>query len=130
MKKLMFAGMVLALGTVNVLADCTPATKVTNAATILSGQLIEDTGNNTGREVHCPGGNLVELAKGVGDPVDPTRIVGSWKASGPNVTYSYSGGSSYKFQLHEVSGTYYFCDISGSVKASGSLTSGSCTGAL
>ena len=130
MKKVMLAGMVLAVGTVNVLADCTLSSVVDDADTALSGQLIIDTGNNTGREVHCPSGDLVELAKGVGDSVDPTRKVGSWSATDSDVTYSYSGGSNFTFELHEVSGTYYFCDSSGSVKASGSLTSGSCAGAL
>jgi len=130
MKKVIFAGMVLAFGAVNVFADCSSAL-VADADSALKGQLIEDTGNNTGREVHCTNGDLVELAQGVGHSVDPTRVVGDWTASSSDgtVTYSYDGGKSYKFTLHSDGSKYYFCS-GGSVKASGSLTSGSCAGAL
>jgi len=81
MKKVMFAGLVLALSAGNAVANCSLSLLVADADDALSGQLITDTGNNTGREVHCTNSDLVELAQGVGDPVDPTRVVGDWTAS-------------------------------------------------
>tara|TARA_R110000787_G_C13263098_1_gene430714 strand:- start:190 stop:585 length:396 start_codon:yes stop_codon:yes gene_type:complete len=131
MKKTIFAGLVLGLVAGGAMAAC-PGAAVGTAGATLSGQLIVDS-MGSGREVHCPGGNLVELAKGVGDPVDPTRIVGTWSTTGSAVTYNYSGGSSYTFTLHKNGSTYNFCTGSGSsavVKASGPLTAGSCAGAL
>jgi len=121
MKKLMFV--VLAFGTVDVFANCS-SDLVADADAALSGKLVEDIGG-TGREVHCSGGDLVELAKGAADPVDPTHKVGVWNASSTtgSVTYDYDGGSSYTFFLRSDGSKYYFCSSSsgGSVKASASL---------
>ena len=123
MKKVMLAGLILALSAGNAVANCS-SPLVADADDALSGRLVEDIGG-TGREVHCSGGKLVELAKGAADPIDPTHEVGTWGASSTtgSVTYDYDGGNSYTFFLRSDGSKYYFCSSSsgGSVKASASV---------
>lgn len=61
------------------------------------------------QEHHQLSGDLVEYAQGPGDPVDPTRNIGSWTiVDGAGQTgrrvltirYDYDGGSSYTFDLY------------------------------
>lgn len=128
MKKRVLIGAILTLGAANVLADCTAATIVADAGAALSGQRITASGSGDDwKEIHCSGGRLFKV--GAGTVVDPETDIGAWTASGADVTYEYDkpggGTNNFTFELHESSGTYYFCS-GGSVKASGSLSSDSC----
>ena len=135
MKKLIFAGMVLALGTVNAIADCSPSTKVN--ASILAGQSINASGGGENwKESHCGSGNSGELWK-VGAPaplggklnVDPPKEIGTWSVTGKTVTYSYFGDSSspYMWTLHQTTtdGPYSLC--SGSTEITATLGSPVCS---
>jgi hypothetical protein len=80
-------------------ADCgDPA--ATNLATLLGGQLVcaSKVSGEQYQEEHIPGGNLIERARGPGDPVDPSYDAGSWAidTSGANeeVCYTYGDGGS------------------------------------
>jgi len=133
MKKLMFAGMVLAIGAVNVFADCTDATLT--SASVLEGTYVDASGGTGNwKESHCSGSELWKA--GDNDPlkplVDPPAQIGTWSTSGNFVTYTYTRGKadkSFTFELHkddkgtpdEGDDTYYFCE-SGVVKATGSLS--------
>ena len=97
---------------------------------LLKGKLVnasEFGGTDTWQEVHCvvvdePGkesGDIFELAQRPGDPVDPSKVVGTWNifstiwgGDGGNevVCYRYSGGQRYCFQVYDDSGTYRFYD--------------------
>ncbi len=114
---------------------------------LLKGKLVnasESGGTDTWQEVHCvtvdelgeESGDIFELAQGPGDPVDPSKVVGTWNVfstsrGGGNevVCYSYSGGQRYCFQVYEDSGIYRFYDQDGTEeKAFGEIVpyEGSC----
>jgi hypothetical protein len=47
---------------------------------------------------------------GSSDPVDPTAQVGTWSIAANQVTYSYTGGPSYSYEIHGPNGgPYDFC---------------------
>lgn len=90
-----------------VLADCsddgyetqlTDATTTTISDVLLGNSIDADApdGENW-KEVHCSssGGELQKVGQGVGHPVDPQRVVGTWSTSGNTVTYTYTGLSPY-----------------------------------
>ena len=128
MKKLIFAGMVLALGTVNVFADCSSDPAV--SASVLVGRSVDaDGGGENWKESHCGSGNSGELwKKGAGTAVDPAAEIGTWSISGNDVTYDYGSGGRYTWTLHNDGGsTYFFCNGTSQV-ASGTLGSlGDCS---
>jgi len=66
---------------------------------------------------------------GAGTSVDPTTVIGSWSATGANVTYKYNkpggGTNNFTFELHKQGSTYNFCD-GADAKASGTLSDGDC----
>ncbi|MBL4780833.1 MAG: hypothetical protein JKX92_01215 [Porticoccaceae bacterium] len=140
MKKVMFAGMVLVVGAVNVFADCTTDPAV--SASVLAGTYVDASGGTGNwKESHCSGGELWKA--GDNDPenplVDPPAQIGTWSTSGDFVTYIYTRGKedeSFTFELHKNDNgtpteanddTYYFCE-SGVVKATGSLSTSTTCG--
>ncbi len=144
MKKVMFAGMVLAAGAVNVFADCTTGTVVTFAS-VLAGQSIlaeapapsdPEIEADKWHESHCvtvPGTSGRLWKVGAPDPsdgslnVDPAKEIGTWSVSGSDVTYNYGSSGPYTWTLHKVGPKYFFCD-DGKEIASGTLTSlGDCS---
>jgi hypothetical protein len=61
-------------------------------------------------------GNITDYKKGPGDPIDPSKMIGTYAIqSGTNgsITYNYSGGSSYTYTVWGAvpvtSGNYDFC---------------------
>ncbi|OUS09261.1 hypothetical protein A9Q90_03880 [Gammaproteobacteria bacterium 54_18_T64] len=127
MKQLILAGMVLAIGAVDVRADCSASTK--ELASALVGQSVDASGSGGNwKESHCGSGTSGELWKvGAGTVVDPAVKVGTWSTSAHNVTYDYGTGGTYTWTLHKVGTTYYFCNASSEV-ASGTLgTLGDCS---
>ncbi|PCJ37921.1 MAG: hypothetical protein COA75_01500 [Cellvibrionales bacterium] len=127
MKKIMFAGMVLAVGTVNAFANCDSNTKV--QASVLAGQSVDasSSGENW-KESHCGSGTSGELWKvGAGTAVDPAVKIGTWSTKAHDVTYDYGTGGAYTWTLHKVGTTYFFCNGNSEV-ASGTLGSlGDCS---
>ena len=128
MKKVMFAGLVLAFGAAGVSANCTTDPAV--PASVLAGKSIDATGGGENwKESHCGSGTTGELWKvGAGTAVDPAAEIGTWAVSDNDVTYDYGTGGSYTWTLHNDGGsTYYFCNGSSQV-ASGTLGSlGGCS---
>lgn len=127
MKKVMFAGLVLAMGAVEAVADCSPSTK--ELASALVGHSIDASGGGENwKESHCGSGNSGELWKvGAGTAVDPAVKIGTWSTSAHDVTYDYGTGGTYTWTLHKVGTTYFFCDGNSEV-ASGTLgTLGDCS---
>ena len=71
------------------------------------------------QEIHQPGGTLTDYKMGLGDPVDPTKNIGTWGVSGTGtdtvVTYNYTGVGVYTFKVFN-NGTdqfFAFCEIDG-----------------
>ena len=97
------SGLILILSPLGVFAgDCTgPGAAFILNPNVLSGQTVcGSSGSDTWQEWHQTSGTLTEYAKGPGHPVDPTHDVGSWSlGSGNTITYNYTGGSSYTFEL-------------------------------
>jgi len=109
-----------------VVADCTTTQVLITGgpnglAATLSGMTINATspaGENW-KEQHVggSGGALNKVGLGCSHPVDPTVPVGTWSvgktgnpANTARVTYSYTGGSSYTWSVHNNgNGTYTFC---------------------
>lgn len=127
MKKVMFAGLVLAFGAAGVSADCSTGTAV--AASVLAGKSIDASGGGENwKESHCGSGTSGELWKvGAGTAVDPAAEIGTWSVSGNDVTYDYGTGGNYTWTLHQSGTTYFFCNGTSEV-ASGTLGSlGGCS---
>jgi hypothetical protein len=69
----------------------------------------------TSQEFHQAGGALIDYKRGPSDPVDPTKIVGTWAITGgdrfPSVTYTYPpSGGTYTYSVWDnLNGTHSFC---------------------
>ena len=69
----------------------------------------------TWQELHVAGGNLIDYKRGPGDPVDPSKSVGSWAVIGADgrtfVTYTYPpSGGTYTYSVWDNgNGTHSFC---------------------
>lgn len=103
--------------------NCTTPNRVTGSAltTLVSGNTVCATkGADKWQEQHRSGGQLWDYKKGSSDPVDPSKQVGTWRIGSNEVTYSYTGDSSYTYSVHdEGSGTSYSFCSNGSVVVSG-----------
>lgn len=76
----------------------------------------------TSQEVHQSGGKLVDLKRGTGHLVDPTKEVGTWKVVGSNrgafVTYDYGNGKIYTYSVYNNGdGTHSFCSSNPEIRA-------------
>jgi len=59
-------------------------------------------------EYHATGGILQDYKKGPSDPVDPTSTIGQWAVTvgqPDTITYSYTGGPTYTYQVYSTAGT-------------------------
>lgn len=114
MKRLMVTSIALLVGIAGEsMADCSSNTKVTGSQlnTLIIGNTVCATrGADKWQEQHRAGGALWDYKKGPTDKVDPTKQVGTWSIAANNVTYSYTGGSSYTYSVHgPAGGPYSFC---------------------
>ncbi len=116
MKPCLFVGvLILILPITGFTGDCTnsaPAGDWRLSINLNDRMVCVRNADNTGwenQEHHQVGGDLVEYAQGPGDPVDPTRKIGTWTivVSSPNnanqvrtIRYDYDGGPSYTFDLY------------------------------
>lgn len=100
----------------NAMAACSaPYMNGPAATTLLSGNTVCSPANCNAtscnwQEQHRTNGELWDYKKGA-DPVDPTSKEGTWSvASTGKVTHSYTGGSSYIYDVkNNGSGSYSFC---------------------
>lgn len=96
---------------------CTPPSRVTGNAlqTLINGNTVCATrGTERWQEQHRAGSQLWDYKRGPSDKVDPTKQVGTWVIAANNVTYSYTGGPSFTYSVHDNgNGTYSFCNAPG-----------------
>ena len=120
MKQLIVTGvalMALVSGEAGAAPNCDANKKVSGSAltTLLSGTGAGNTvcavrNGERWQEQHRSGGQLWDYKQGPTDAVDPTTQVGTWSTAANEVTYSYNGGSSYTYSIHEEgTGLYSFC---------------------
>jgi hypothetical protein len=55
-------------------------------------------------------GDLVDFKQGPGDPVDPSKSVGTWAIIGGQVTHNYGAGASYTYTVYQAGSVYSFCE--------------------
>lgn len=124
MNKIVFGGLALVLGCGNVIAaNCTGDVTAHQIAAPLDDQTIcasSVSNGDTWQEWHQAGGALWEWAQGT-NPIDHSRVVGSWSGNAKQVTYDYGGGQVYTFEIWR---TYnptsvpkerlYYCESGGS----------------
>lgn len=69
------------------------------------------------QEYHQTGGALIDYKRGPAAPgnVDPSEQVGAWSILGNQMSYSYTNGGNYTFDVYENSGAYSFCTGAASV---------------
>ncbi len=84
------------------------------------------------QEMHQAGGALIDYKRGPGDPVDPSKQVGTWSITGIDgrgvyVTYNYGGGSIFTYSVwdnHDSS--YSLCSANPEIKAAIKPGGGAC----
>ena len=107
-----------------------------NIATLLGGKTVcASLGTDKWQEYHAgttPAvGTLTDYKKGPNDPVDPSKVVGSWSATGSGtssrVVYNYGAGGTYQYQVCQNGSSLNLCGAStGGVNVVGaSLVNGS-----
>ena len=88
--------------------SCSGAAQIKSAADLtskLAGNTVcvGSTPTFEAQEQHVTGGTLIDFKRGPGDPTDPTKTIGTWGTSGSGantiITYSYTGGSSYSYNV-------------------------------
>ena len=131
------AGMALAsLPAVSMAACGPPSVRVVTVAamtTLLEGNTVCVGAQPTmeAQEFHQAGGALIDYKRGPGNPVDPSKQVGTWTVNPgrPNafVTHNYGGGAVYTYSVWANSeGTHSFCKVKSEVKASIKIGGGPC----
>lgn len=55
-------------------------------------------------------GDLVDYKKGAGDPLDPSKSVGTFLILGGQVSYNYGAGASYTYSVYQSGTVYSFCE--------------------
>lgn len=84
------------------------------------------------QELHQLGGALIDFKRGPGHPVDPTKQIGTWSATGSDgravfVTYNYGGGKIFTYAVwRNVNGTHSFCSANPEVQARVKTGGGAC----
>lgn len=124
MKRLLVVIPFLAGGIGNAVAACGGSYMNGNAVSgLLSGKTVCSPAGCSGascqwQEQHKSGGVLADYKKGAGDPIDPTKDVGTWSVAttGPSngrVTYTYTAGGSYTYDVKDNGASYSFCGPNG-----------------
>ena len=120
-KLLLVAGIALFgfAGAVNAQScSCGGAAQIKPAATLrttLSGNTVcvGSAPNFEAQEQHVSGGTLKDYKRGASDPVDPTQTIGTWATSGSGsntiITYNYTGGPSYSYNVCKSGSNLGFC---------------------
>lgn len=124
MKRPILTALVLLAGTPSLaMADCSASTRVTGTAltNLISGNTVcASRGAEKWQEQHRTGGDLWDFKKGPGDPLDPSKQVGTWSIARNFVTYCYTGGLCYSYSVHgSGAGPYSFCYANGTEVVSG-----------
>ena len=117
---ILVAGLLSVAGVANAQTRCGPQMTATQLQALLPNNTacIGTTPNATWSEWHngTAAGSVVDWKKGPSDPVDPTRIVGTYQITGNtagSVTYVYGSGH-YAFTVTQGAGPVYtFCPSDG-----------------
>jgi hypothetical protein len=89
-------------------ASCAPATDyavltATQIGTLLVGSTAcYPAGPPYENQEFLAGGNITDYKKGPSDPIDPSKVIGTYSLGGGptgNITYSYTGGPSYLYSV-------------------------------
>jgi hypothetical protein len=102
-------------------------TSAAEIATLLGGQTVcaSLSATEQWQEYHSTDGTLTDYKKGPTDPIDPSKVVGSWSAVGngvnAHVAYNYGSGGTYQYEVCKgTTGNVLFCggrNIAGSLRA-------------
>lgn len=121
MKKIVLASTVaLALVSGQAMAVCSGNSRLnqTQLSTVLGNKTVcvGSAPTWTAQEFHsgATSGSLIDYKRGPGHAVDPSATVGSWAIAGSGnnatVTYSYTGGSTYSWEVFDNGGgAFSFC---------------------
>jgi hypothetical protein len=86
------------------------AGKIANVGAFLVGKTACATDTQEEHRGSATGGQLWDYKMGPGHATDPTAQEGTWSASADVVTYNYSGGSNYSYNVYDLeNGNYEFC---------------------
>lgn len=127
MKRLLVVIPFLVGGIGNAVAACsTPYMTgggASGVSTLLSGNTVCSPAGCSGascqwQEQHKSGGILADYKKGATDPKDPTKDIGAWSvattgSSNGKVTYTYTAGGSYTYDVKNNGANYSFCGPNG-----------------
>ena len=119
----------LALGGLSTLAGAQNAclNQAQLATTFTGNTLCMSRGTERWQEFHQSGGALIDYKKGSNDPIDPTKLVGTWSITGTGsnamLVHTY-GNSSYSWQVCGVSGGPYTLTGSGGTLTGGTVLAG------
>jgi hypothetical protein len=132
------AGIALAgLPAVSMAACAAPSVRVNTKAatnTLLTGNTVCAGSAPTfeSQELHVNGGALIDYKRGPGNPVDPSKQVGTWAATGADgrgvfVTYDYGSGKIYTYAVwNNGDGTHSFCSANPEIKVRVKTGGGAC----
>jgi hypothetical protein len=118
---ILVAGVLSIAGFGSAAAQCAPQMTLAQLQTLLQNNTacVGTTPNATWSEWHngSTNGSVVDWKKGPGDPVDPTKTVGTYAITGDTgtsaVTYTY-GGIGYSYTVTQGAGPVYtFCTTGG-----------------
>ena len=123
MNRVIAASVLLCAGVmVDANADCSAHRVTALGPLLLNKHVCAVRGSDVWRERHDPPNKLFDIKKGLGDPVDPEKQVGTWTvtrnaASERFVTYTYNAfgpAVSFTYKVHQTgpsTGIYDFCDV-------------------
>ena len=125
MKRLIVTAVAL-LGctSMNAMADCaSPQIKGKDLSTLVTGNTVcANNGGDRWQEQHRGGGQLWDYKMGPSHAIDPSEQVGTWSINGNNVTYSYTSGGSYTYEIHgPAGGPYTFCPVGGGTQINNAI---------
>ncbi|MGY6276607.1 hypothetical protein [Methylomonas sp. MgM2] len=116
------------IGLGQVEAACPTERVVGNAISrLLSGKTVCVRGDSDweNQEIHDTDGTLSDFKKGPNDPVDPTKVIGSWGRRGNNVLYRYSGGDTFSYEVYYSASTApAICLVNSTTTVEGTLVAG------
>ena len=90
-------------------------TRVTGTAlsTLIVGQTACATlGGSSWQSYHQSGGSLIDYKKGPSDPVDPTKVMGTWSINSDKVQYNYGTGGVFEYEVCGTSSSATYCGAS------------------
>ena len=69
-------------------------------------------GGSSWQSYHQSGGSLIDYKKGPGDPVDPSKVMGTWSINNDKVQYNYGTGGLFEYEVCGTSSSATYCGAS------------------